>query len=334
MMLRWASMSWLLALWMGVAMAQPSPAPGVPTSNGFIPDLPRSETVQKDVDVVRFIFSVRDKSGHLIDDLPLNDIKLLDEGLPPERICSFEVQSNLPLRIAVLIDVSSSILSRFGFEKSAAIQFLRRTLRPGLDLGFVAEFNEGFHVVVDWTDNVTQMEASVKQLRSTGSTALRDAIVAANAKLIKGDPLARRVIIVISDGQDNASTHSLRQAIDTALLNDTLVYSVSTNSLRREANSFKEITDGVQELRTLAEGTGARILYAETAREMKGAFGLIEQELRNQYLLTYKPAVFVADGRYRQVNITSLTRKKLRFAVRPGYFAVRHTEAAEVNEGK
>ena len=296
--------------------------------------MPRSNTISKDVDVVRLIFSVRDRHGRLVDDLTPSEIKLLDEGAPPERICSFEVQSNLPLRVAVLIDTSLSIAARFGFEKSAAIQFLRRTLRPGLDLVFVAEFNDTFHVVADWTDNVQQMETTIKQLHSTGSTAARDAIVAAVEKLNSGDPLARRVIIVISDGQDNSSRHSLRETIDAAVLADTIVYSVSTNPMMPDPGTFPESTTGVKELRSLAEGTGGKISHAETARGMRQAFDLIEQELRNQYLLTYKPPEFIADGRYRPVKIEAPSRKKLRFSVRPGYFAVRRPDANQVAEGQ
>ena len=335
MKLRLQWIPFFVVLLLGVAAGQNPTVAVVPKANNPTPpaDLPRSETVAKDVDLVRLIFSVRDRHGHLIDDLPLSEIKLLDDGLPPERICSFEVQSDLPLRIAVLIDISVSITSRFGFEKSAAIQFLRRTLRPGLDLAFVAEFNEGFHVVADWTDNVQQMEAKVKQLRSTGSTSVRDAIVAATAKLSGGNPLARRVIIVISDGQDNSSKNRLRQTIDAALLTDTIVYAVSTNALRPDPSYNKEMVDGLIELRAFAEGSGGKILYAETARGTRSVFRQIEQELRNQYLLTYKPASFVADGRYRRVRIEAVAKKKMRFSVRPGYFASRQRDADAMAEG-
>ncbi len=327
--------SLVLALLASAGSAQVSPVPALPVANNAIPaDLPHSETVEKDVDVVRLIFSVRDRHGNLIDDLPLSDVTLLDEGRPPERICSFEVQSDLPLRVGVLIDTSASIAWRFGFEKSAAIEFFRRTLRPGLDLAFVAEFNEGFHVVADWNDDLRQMETKVKQLRSTGSTALRDAIVAAAVKLNGADPLARRVIIVISDGQDNSSKHSFVQTINAALLTDTIIYSVTTNTPLPGTSADPVMIDGVKGLRSLAEGTGGRILYAETARGTRRAFGLIEQELRNQYLLTYKPAGFVADGRFRKVSIEALSRKKVRFSVRPGYFATRQIEVQSVAEGQ
>src|SRR5690349_11466628 len=139
-------------------------------------DLPASETIRKDVDEVNLVFSVRDRGGHFVTDLQPHQVQVLDNRRPPESVRLFEAQTNLPLRVGLLVDGSDSVDARFGFEKTAAVNFLRQTLRAGSDQAFAVRFDASVHLVQDWTDNIQQLEQSILGMRVGGETALYDAV--------------------------------------------------------------------------------------------------------------------------------------------------------------
>jgi Ca-activated chloride channel homolog len=283
---------------------------------------PRGETFRKNVDEVSLVFSVRDRHGRFINDLALHDIDLRDDNQLPLQICSFQAQSELPLRIALLLDVSNSIDRRFDFEKNSALEFLRNTLRPGSDLVFVVAFNEAAHIAQDWTDDATQIERSMQGLRLGGGTAFYDAVGFAARKLAAEHQSVRRLIVVISDGQDNSSKHSPKQAMEQALWAEAAVYSLNTNVVPAHLEESTPELIGEQSLRRIAMGTGGYPLQAENGRSIAKAFALLQKEIRSQYVLTYKPAAFQADGHYRKIKLQSQNRGGLRFSVRPGYYAL------------
>ncbi len=278
-------------------------------------DLPASETIRKDVDEVNLVFSVRDRGGHFVTDLQPHQVQVLDNRRPPESVRLFEAQTNLPLRVGLLVDGSDSVDARFGFEKTAAVNFLRQTLRAGSDQAFAVRFDASVHLVQDWTDNIQQLEQSILGMRVGGETALYDAVRQASEKLSEpSGRFHRRAIILITDGMDNRSHANLAEAIETALRAEAVIYVLSTNSAQT-VNMAGELA-----MARLAEATGGRVLRAEKEKDIRRAFQSIQLELRSQYLLGYKPAEFRPDGSYRTISVKTRNRGGLRVHVRRGYY--------------
>jgi VWFA-related protein len=268
------------------------------------------------VDLVNLIFTATDKHGHFIKDLKQDDVRLLDEGKPPEKIAAFESETGLPLRVGLLIDASNSIRDRFRFEQQSAMEFLQQVVRPKSDLAFVIGFDSVAQLTQDYTDNTSALAHGVEVLRPGGGTALHDAVIAACEKLAKAPVhgAARRAIIMLSDGDDNQSRHTREEAIEAALRAEVIIYVIST-----------DVTDsnhkGDKVLMRYAEATGGRVLFPLSMSDVTTAFGEIQDELRSQYVLAYKPQNFVADGRYRIVVIDAPKRGNVKIRARKGYYA-------------
>jgi len=275
-------------------------------------------TIQKRVDEVNVLFIATDKHGKFVRDLQQNDFNILDDNKPPEQIVHFAQQTELPLEIGLLIDTSGSIESRFQFEQEAAIGFLQHTIRPNYDHAFVEGFNTHARLAQDSTDNVTLLAASIHHLENGGGTALYDAIyTACKDRLMKTDsdrPM-RRAIIVVSDGEDNQSDHSRAQAIEMAQRAQVIIYTISTDDSGL-------ILRGDKILQQLADATGGRAFFPFKMKDIKNSFAAIEDELRSQYVISYHPADFESDGRFRPIAITAL-KKDLQVRARKGYFAPR-----------
>jgi len=246
------------------------------------------------------------------------DFTILDDHQPPQAIVDFRRQTDLPLELGLLVDTSGSVHSRFDFEQQAAVDFLQHTLRANFDKAFVMAFNSHSQVAQDFTDNVELLSAGVRSLRNGGGTALYDAIYrACHDKLIKGqsDHPSRRAIVVVSDGEDNQSEVSKTQAIEMAQRAEVIIYAISTDDSGL-------ILRGDKALEQLADATGGRAFFPYKMKDIKNSFNSIEDELRSQYIVSYRPANFDADGRYRSIQITAL-KKDLQVRARRGYYAPR-----------
>jgi len=268
------------------------------------------------VDLVDLIFTATDKHGRFIKDLKKEDLRLLDEGKPPQRIEAFESETGLPLRVGLLIDASNSIRDRFRFEQDAAVEFLHQIVRPKSDRAFVIGFDSLSDLTQDYTDNTDALARGVRVLRPGGGTALHDAVLQASEKLAKA-PIqgpARRAIILLSDGDDNQSRHTREEAIEAALRAEVIIYVISTN-----------ITDGDKKgdkiLMRYAEATGGRVFFPLRLEEVSNAFAEIQDELRSQYVIAYKPQNFVSDGRYRAISIDAGKRTNVKIRARKGYYS-------------
>ena len=275
-------------------------------------------TIRKRVDEVNLLFIAMNKHGKFVRDLQANDFNILDDHKPPEQIVHFSQQTNLPLELGLLIDTSGSVESRFQFEQEAAIGFLQHTVRPNYDHAFVEGFSTHAHVAQESTDNVTLLATGIERLENGGGTALYDAIYSAcKDHLMKGDSDSpkRRAIIVVSDGEDNQSEHTRGQAIEMAQRAQVIIYTISTDDSGL-------ILRGDKTLQQLADATGGRAFFPFKMKDIKNSFAAIEDELRSQYVISYHPADFEADGRFRPIEITSL-KKDLQVRARKGYFAPR-----------
>ncbi len=273
-------------------------------------------TIQKRVNEVNVLFIATDKHGKFVRDLQKDDFSILDDHKPPQNIVKFMQQTDLPLRIGLLIDTSGSVHARFQFEQEAAVGFLEHTIRPHYDRAFIVGFSARHKVQQDFTDNVGLLSAGVQRLENGGGTALFDAIYnACKDKLLKDDldrPV-RRALIVVSDGEDNQSEHTRAQAIEMAERAQVIIYAISTDDSGL-------ILRGDKVLQQIADATGGRAFFPYKMKEIKSAFAAIEDELRSQYVVSYHPADFNADGRFRSIEITALKRD-LQVRARKGYFA-------------
>jgi Ca-activated chloride channel homolog len=274
-------------------------------------------TIKTQVREVNVIFTVTDKHGRFKKDLKQEDLQILDDGKAPEQIRDFRSETDLPLRVGLLVDASNSIRGRFKFEQEAATEFLNSIVRPKQDLAFVIGFDSTPEVTQDFTSDTEKLSNGIRMLRPGGGTALFDAVYyACRDKLMKqkDKSTVRRAIILVSDGEDNQSHATLSEAIEMAQRAEVIVYTISTSTSNTEDRGDKY-------LRKLAENTGGRAFTPFKIQDVSDAFRDIQDELRSQYAVAYKPADFRADGHFRPIQITAENNKKLFIRARRGYYA-------------
>jgi Ca-activated chloride channel homolog len=295
------------------ASSNTSADPNVPDTG----DQQSLTTLRTTTNEVNVVFTVTDKKGHRITDLKQNDFNIADDSKPPAEIRSFHAETNLPLQVGLLIDASNSVRDRFKFEQESAIEFLNQTVRPRYDRAFVVGFDVTPEVTQDFTDNTELLAHGVHDLRPGGGTALYDALYfACRDKLLKApkNTPVRRAIILLSDGEDNQSHVTREEAIEMAQRAEAIVYTISTN-----VSGTKGAGDKV--LERIADATGGRPFFPFQLRDVANAFAEIQDELRSQYAISYKPADFKADGHYRTIEIVANDRKNFRVRARRGYYA-------------
>ncbi len=299
--------------------AQVGQPTGSPQQNAASGDQSSSFKIVRNVNEVNLIFTVTNKRGEFIPNLQLKDFALLDDQKAPERVTSFMQQTNLPLRVGLVVDTSTSIRQRFDFEKQSATQFLLQVLRSKADRAFVMGFDSTPTLTQDWTNNLDALETGVNKLRSGGSTALYDAVYSAcrdkQLSETRGQEPVRRAIVVISDGNDNQSRVYIDEAIKMCQRAETIIYAISTNWTPSRGR-------GDDSLKKLAEATGGRAFFPPSMEDMVNGFNSISEELRSQYLLTYTPADFKTDGAFRTIYLYSLDRR-YQVRAKKGYFAPR-----------
>jgi VWFA-related protein len=273
-------------------------------------------TIRKRVNEVNVLFIATDKHGKFVRDLNQKDFSFLDDHKPPQEIVNFTQQTDLPLLLGLLVDTSGSVHSRCQFEQDAAVGFLQHTIRQHYDHAFVMGFSARNKVVQDFTDNVSLLQTGIHNLQNGGGTALYQAIYnACKDRLLKDDTdrPTRRALVIVSDGEDNQSDVSRAQAIEMAQRAQVIIYTISTDDSGL-------ILRGDKVLQQLADSTGGRAFFPFKMKDIKNSFSAIEDELRSQYVVSYHPADFDADGRFRSIEITSL-KKDLQVRSRRGYFA-------------
>ena len=294
----------------------PPPQKTTETAKAADDDPEAIATFRKRVDEVNVIFTVTDKHGHFIKDLKKDDIRVLDDHKPPSSVVAFRSETDLPLRVGLLIDASNSIRDRFRFEQEAAMNFLSQIIRPKSDEAFVLGFDTTSEITQDFTDSAEKLAHGVRMLRPGGGTAMYDAIYyACRDKLMKApaNGPVRRAIILVSDGEDNQSRVTMGETIEMAQRAEVILYAISTNT-----SNIKMRGDKVME--KMAEATGGRAFFPFKIEDVTNAFTEIQDELRSQYAVAYKPADFLADGRYRSIDI-SADNKKYHVRARKGYYA-------------
>lgn len=272
------------------------------------------------VDEVDVFFSATE-GGKSVTNLTPAEIRILDNNRAPVRIIGFRNESQLPLRLGLVIDTSDSVKGRLSFEQKAAIRFLQGVLTDSRDLAFVVGVNNSVLMVQDFSSDRASVSRAVKQLAPGGGTALWDAVAFASEKLGRlqePQPVAR-ILVVVSDGEDNSSTTALKDAIASGVRNETVIYTVSTRELTDDSSSSLV---GDHALKTLSEQTGGAAFVPGSLHRLGGSLADVQQVIRGRYLLTYKPAGFEHDGRYRSINvIAERGGRRFRVFTRKGYYA-------------
>ena len=270
-------------------------------------------TIRVEVEAVNVLVTVTDQKGRLVTDLAPDRFRV-DEDRVQQPISNFSHQSDLPLSLALLMDTSSSIRLQLDFEKKAATQFLYEVMEPQ-DRALLVEFDSGVSVIHDFTNRPGNIAREIRQLRSGGGTALLDAIYAVCEQKLTGS-IQRKAIILVSDGLDRNSRHTLEQALQMVHKVGAIIYTVGTT--RFAADVPKK---GERVLKTLAEETGGRALFPYSEGKLSQAFEQINKELRSQYSLTYVPINKSRDGKYRRIRVRVLDSKNLKIRYRKGYYA-------------
>jgi Ca-activated chloride channel family protein len=303
--------------------AQPStPSAQTPANNRApaqtTPDEDQSGyTLKQNVNEVNLTFTVTDRHGRFVNNLQQQDFALLDDQRAPAQVYSFTQQTNQPLRVGLVIDASTSIRARFKFEQQAATEFLLDILRPRTDRAFIMGFDVTSYVTQGFTNNPDLLETGLNRLKPGGGTAMYDAVYrACRDQMLRAVPEnaeVRKALILVSDGDDNQSRAYLDDAIKMCQRAETTIYTISTNT-----SPTRERGDDV--LKKMALATGGAALYPQRLEDIANEFHKIEEELRSQYSLAYKPADFRADGSFRTIYLTAL-RGGYNVHARTGYFA-------------
>ena len=302
-----------MAVALSAQISRPLPKPA---SNQAQAEEDPTARITLDVTRVNMLFTVSDKKGRFVTDLTRDDFEVF-ETKKPQNILEFTAESDLPLRIGILIDTSNSIRDRFRFQQEAATEFVNAVIRQGQDKGMVVSFDSVAELVSDMTDSTDQLGKAIRNLRPGGGTSLYDAIYfACKEKLMGEQPRDkfRRAIVVLTDGEDNDSRVSRAQALEMAQKADVVIYTISTNISRIP-------TDGDKILRYFAEETGGLAFFPFKSQDLSQSFENIANELRHQYNALYRPEPLKADGLYHPVDIRVKGRKDLVVRVRHGYYA-------------
>jgi VWFA-related protein len=272
--------------------------------------------ISVEVTRVNLLFTVTDKKGKFVTDLTKDDFEVID-AKKPQAIQEFTAESDLPLRLAILVDTSNSIRDRFRFEQEAANEFLKSVIKTNQDKAMVVGFDTEPALAADLVTDTDVLEKAIRNLHPGGGTSLYDAIYfACKDKLIQDQPKSkyRRAMVVLSDGDDNNSRYSRDQALEMAQKADAVIYAISTNISRVES-------DGDKVLKYFTSETGGRAFFPFKVEDLEVSFENIATELRHQYNIAFRPQPLVTDGAFHNLDVRVRGRKELVVHARRGYYA-------------
>ena len=287
---------------------------------------PTGWTLRSSVNEVAVLFAATNH-GKSVPDLTEADVIIRDDQRPPMIVTGFRNESQLPLRLGIILDTSESVTGRFSFEQRSAINFLNKILTGKDDLAFVVGVANSVLLVQDFTNEPERISHAIAKLAPSGGTALWNAVAFGADKLAsrpETGPVAR-MLVVISDGKDNSSNVSLKEAIESAERGEVFVYTVSTrDSLSGESgdSTGHSAPVGDHALKILADRTGGAAFVPGSLSGLNRGLDDLQEVIRGRYLISYKPAFFKSDGHYRSIEITAQkSGHKLRMYARKGYYA-------------
>jgi len=307
-----------IAVWAAEQKPAQPPKPAAPQPPASAEKSDELRTIVVDVTRVSMLFTVTDRKGRFVTDLTKDDFEVI-EAKKPQTVQDFTAESDLPLRLGILVDTSNSIRDRFRFEQEAASEFIKSVVRSNQDRAMVVRFDTSAELASDLTSDTDSLERVIRDLRPGGGTALYDALFyACRDKLSQDQPKHkfRRAVVILSDGDDNQSHYTRDQALEMAQKADVVVYAISTNISRIE-------TDGDKVLKYFAQETGGRAFFPFKVEDLEQSFENIANELRHQYNIAYRPEPLKTDGLFHTVDLRVRGRKELQVHVRKGYYAPR-----------
>ena len=268
-----------------------------------------------DVKLVSLFVNVTDKTGAIVGGLTREDFKITEDGRP-QTIQVFERQSEMPLNLTLAIDTSSSTYKDRSIEQQAAKKFVRALIRPQ-DQMSVIEFDTYVYQLTDFTNKVALIDHGLDRMRGEGGTALYDAIYAGSEALGKKD--GRKVLVLVSDGGDTVKGSTYNEALEQALRNEVMIYSIIDVPI---AASAGRDLGGEHALITLAEQTGGKHFYVEDGGLDK-AFARVSDDLRTQYMIGYYPHNQEPGRAFHRIDVTVPRAAAESFNIRhkTGYYA-------------
>lgn len=268
---------------------------------------------RKEVDEVNLHATVVDDKNHLVMGLDRADFSVFEDG-QPQKITSFR-REDIPVAVGIVIDNSGSMRDKRPAVNAAAINFVKSS-NPQ-DKVFVVNFNEDFFLDQDYTASVPKLKDALERIEARGGTALYDAVVASSDHLKKSGLLEKKVLLVVTDGEDNASRESLEQAI--RRLQEENGPTVYTIGLLADEHSKR----ARRALREMAEETGGIAFFPQGLAEVDSITQQIAHDIRSQYTIGYKPSKPQSEGGFRAVKIDVNAKgyKKLVARTRSGYYA-------------
>jgi VWFA-related protein len=293
-------------------MSQPASQQAPPTKG---PEDSQSPPIRVFVEEVTIPFIATDNKNHLITNLEQEDFQVLEDKVP-QTVTAFAREADIPLRIGLLVDTSSSIRDRLDFEQHAGADFLRDVVRPGKDKALLGSFDSMAELLQDFTDDMDKLVKGIDTMRAGGGTALYDAIYyTCRDRMLQEAPLTsnfRRALVILSDGEDNQSRYSRLQTLEMAHRAEVMIYTISTN-IRGTA------MPGDKVLKQFSDETGGRYMQPFSWNDLDEAFDSINSELRSQYTISFRPTT-PRNGKYHEIEIVSKA-KGVKVRARRGYFA-------------
>lgn len=294
-------------------------------------------TIKVDVDIVNILFVVRNKGGGLVGNLTKDDFSLSEDN-KKQDIKYFTRETDLPLTIGLLIDVSRSQENLIEIEKSAASQFFTQVMRPK-DLAFLISFGSDAELLQDYTSSPKLLRQGMDGLQVNSSvgglhpgpvptvyqprgTVLYDAVYLAASDQLKGQ-VGRKVLVLITDGEDQGSRYDIKKAIEAAQKADAIIYSmyyVDRGFYAQNGIMFGGASDSA--LRKLSDETGGRVFHIDRKNTLEDAFRQMQDDMRSQYAIGYSPINSNKDGTFRRIDIAT-NNKDWKVQARRGYYAIR-----------
>ena len=307
-------------------------APGVPVT--FAQDEP---TIKVEVQLVNILFTVRDKRGGLVGNLNKDDFTIFEDG-KPQDVKYFNRETDLPLTIGLLIDVSASQGNLIETERNAAYQFFGSVLRKQ-DLAFLISFGSDAELLQDYTNSATLLRRGLEGLQVNSDvgglhpgpvptisqprgTILYDAVYLAASDQLKGQ-VGRKVLVLITDGEDQGSRYKIAQAIEAAQRADAIIYGfyyVDRAFYYGHGMVFGGVSDS--ELRRMSEETGGHNFHVDRKMTLQDAFSELQNEMRSQYAIGYTSTNANKDGTFRKIEIKT-NNKDWKVQARKGYYATK-----------
>lgn len=287
-----------------------------PVQAGAKQEAEQDAVFSSDTRLVPLNVTVTEKSGHLVTNLPQSAFTVLENGLP-QAIKIFKSE-DVPVSIGLIIDNSGSMRDKRQAVESATLTLVKSS-NPQ-DEAFVVNFNdEAYLDTPDLTSDIKVLEQALTKINAKGGTAMRDALRMSMEELRKKAKRDKKVLLIVTDGNDNASTETLEAVVRDAQQSDVLIYAIGLLSQeeRKEARAAKRALD------LLVTSTGGQVFYPNSVTEVEGIAKEVARDIRSQYTIAYTPSNSVLDGTFRSIKVVVKGRNNPIARTRMGYYATK-----------